>query len=433
MFRRLLLFGLAVCAAALVATMIPLILSARASVESDALAAGADLARSVAADWEDAEREEREDHEQDDGHEYDEPLPDHDEEGAGDVTLIGARGEVIGQPLPPQAAGVAQAAAAGAPTSVVVDGTGYAATPAYLDRGRAVVLVTLSPSDLRQGLGARLGALALLSAALLACVAVAAWWLARRTAAPLEDLTRTANRVADGDLTARAPRSSIPEIHNVGVALNRLTSRVDELLAEQRSATADLAHQLRTPLTALSVDVDGVAEPTVRERLRDDVDAVQRMVDEIITVARRPSREGLRAQCDATQVVRDRAAFWQVLAEDQGRSVSLEIPDYSLPVRITAQDLASAVDVLLQNVFVHTPEGTAFGIGVGRAGDGARVVVWDAGSGPAGVADPRSPGTTGLGLSIARRLAQASGGDLVLSRSDAGGLRAELTLGPPGE
>ena len=114
----------------------------------------------------------------------------------------------------------------------------------------------------------RLAALAGVSLVLLGLAGGTAWWLARRTVAPLRDLEETANAVAAGDLTARAPAFGINEIENVGVALNRLTGRVQELLHEEREYTAELAHQLRTPLTVLSVDVDGVTDPTVRERLR---------------------------------------------------------------------------------------------------------------------------------------------------------------------
>lgn len=438
MYRRLILFGLAVCAAALVATMIPLVLSAQDTVRADAMARAADRARAVAAEWEDAERERRpppgdDDHDEDDEHHTYAELVSGDREGSGTVALIGPGDEVVGSPPSRGAAGVVRTAATGNPTALVVEGNGYAATPAYLDEGRGVVLVSLTPADLREGLGSRLAALALLAALLLTCAAAAAWLLARRTTAPLRDLTTTAHRVADGDLTARAPRSEVPEINDVGVALNRLTGRVDELLAEQRSETAELAHQLRTPLTVLSVDIDAVAEEPVQERLRDDVESLQRMVDEIITIARRPAREGLRAECDAASVVRERAMFWHVLAEDQGRSAHVDVPDGPLPVRMTAQDLAAAVDILLQNVFMHTQEGTAFGVRVTGSSDGARVVVWDEGPGPVAGSDPRAPGTTGLGLSIARRLAQASGGDLELGSRTDGGFEAALVLGPPGE
>ena len=142
-------------------------------------------------------------------------------------------------------------------------------------------------------------------------------WLARFTVAPLRDLERTANEVAGGDLTARAHRrrsqrsstSAWPEpAHRPGPG----TARRGALNTPPNWPPA--AHTL----TVLSVDVDAVDDPEIRERLDDDLASVHQMVDEIINTARRSSREGLHAKCDAAAVVGDRVQFWQVLAEDQG-------------------------------------------------------------------------------------------------------------------
>lgn len=429
MYRRLIVFGLAVCATALIAMMVPLIVSASDSVRIEAVARGADHARSVALAWQEEARAQL----RRDPHLDEDDLTSHLDldDGPGDVTLVGPDGLVAGPAPTPAATAVVRTAEAGTAATAIVDGTGYAATPVLMGDHRGIVLVTMTPADLRKGLGARLAGYLLASLFLLSCAAIAAWLLARRTVTPLLDLTDTANRVADGDLSARASTSSVSEIQGVGVALNRLTVRVAELLAEQRSETAELAHQLRTPLTVLSVDLDGVDDPTVRDRLRDDLDSVQRMVDEIITTVRRPTREGLYAQCDACTVVRERVSFWGVLAEDQNRRLTVDIPSLPAPVRATADDLAAGVDILLQNVFLHTPEGAGFAVAVRPAARIVDVVVQDDGPGLPPANGDRPAGSTGLGLSIARRLAQASGGDLILGRSPSGGFEAVLRLGVP--
>lgn len=421
MYRRLIIFGLAVCASALVALLVPLALSARDIVVANHLSEGAGKARAVANEWQ-----------QRGSHHGDKliPLPEADAEGS--VTLIGTNGEVAGQ-NPPEAKRVVEAASRGGTASEVVDSWGYVTAPAYFDDDEfGVVLVSLSPQELREGLLPRLAALAGVSLVLLSIAGGTAWWLARRTVAPLRDLEDTADAVAGGDLTARAPTSSITEIEHVGVALNRLTGRVQELLHEEREYTAELAHQLRTPLTVLSVDVDGVSDPEVRERLQDDLSAVHRMVDEIINTARRSSREGLQARCDATEVVRERVAFWHVLADDQGRHFEQRIPSRSLPVRLTADDLTSALDILFQNVFLHTDEGVDFGVDVDQVNAFVEVTVWDAGPGfDHSERNGETVGSTRLGLSIARRLAEASGGELLITHTDHGGARVTLRLGPP--
>ena len=415
MYRRLIAFGVAVAAVALTAMAIPLSLAARDVVQIQELGEAAARARAEAAAW---ERETRE--------EGPGAVP-----SAGDptVTYLLPGGGVVGAQPRADSAGVVSQAADGATATAIVGGWGYAASPAFLGNGQlGVVLVSLSPSAMREDLWPRLFAVAGVSAVLLGLAAFASWRLARQTVAPLTALTQTAHQVADGDLTARAPSSDLPEIDQVGRALNRVTERVQELLAVDRSATAELAHQMRTPLTVLSVDIDGVSDPAVRNRLRDDFDEVQRMVDEIIDTARRPVREGLMARCDAAAVVAQRVRFWQVLAEDQDRALDARIPPGQAWVRLTDGDLASAVDILLQNVFVHTPEGTGFRVSVVTGGDGV-VAVTVADDGPGFQrTEPAGPGSTGLGLSIAARLAQASGGRLQIDTSH--GTAVTLLLGP---
>ena len=424
MYRRLIIFGLAVCGSALIALLVPLALAARDIVQAEQLGQAAAKARAVANDW-------QRQNPQDDSKAppFDPPRAD----TAGEVTLFYPDGTVQG-PDPEAASRVVDAASRGGAASDIVDGSGYVSAPAYFDEQFGVVLVSLTPEELREGLTPRLAALAGVSLVLLGLAGGTAWWLARRTVAPLRDLEETANAVAAGDLSARAPHSSINEIEHVGVALNRLTGRVQELLREEREYTAELAHQLRTPLTVLSVDVDGVADDEVRDRLRDDVSGVHMMVDEIINTARRSSREGLQAQCDAGLVVADRVRFWEVLAEDQGRAFEHRLPDAAMPIRLTADDLSAAIDILFQNVFLHTPEGTDFGITVVQDGEWVDVTVWDRGPGfDNAPPEADTVGSTRLGLSIASRLAEASGGTMVVDSQPGGGARVHLRLGPPAE
>ena len=154
----------------------------------------------------------------------------------------------------------------------------------------------------------------------------------------------------------------------------------------------------------------------------------------MIAEARRPVREGLGAACDASAVVADRVAFWSVLAEEEGRAVDLALPGRPLPVRVAAADLGAALDALLGNVFAHTPEGTGLRVAVRpRDGGGAEVDVADSGPGlpESAVERGRSGGgSSGLGLDIARRTAENSGGGLRLASSPSGAT-ITLELGPP--
>lgn len=422
MTRRLVLFALLVCAAAVVALVVPLALAARDSAAAQALRAAQSRAQataelvagSAAAD-------------------VPAVLP-AAPGGPGALSVVLADGTASGADPGPGTEPVLAAARTGRAVSVEVGSDVVVASPVQGAAGTSVVLVRLAPDDLRARLGRSLAALGGAGLVLLATAGVTAVALARRTAAPIAEVAEVAHRIADGDLSARAPSSGLPEVAAVGQALNRLAGRVQELLDEERRASADLAHRLRTPLTALAVDLDAVDEPAVRDRLRDDLDALQGSVDDIIRTARRPQREGLAARCDAAEVVASRVRFWAVLAEDQQRRLQVTLPGVPVPVRLAREDLEAAIDVALQNAFVHTPEGTALYVEVSPApsGGGARVVVDDAGPGW-GSAPAVAVGSTGVGLEIAARTAEASGGRLVRATAPAGGARLVLELGPPAE
>ena len=307
-----------------------------------------------------------------------------------------------------------------------------------LAQGTAVIETFVPDSKLRQGVAQAWLVLSLIGIGLLALSVLVSAQLARSLLMPLAAVARASELLADGDLSARAPYDGPPEVQQVSSGLNRLAARIGELLARERETLADLSHQLRTPLTALRIDAESLRDQAEMVQLTTDVEALTRTVNEIIREARRPSASGGRIACDAAQIVRERAEFWQALAEDQGRYLAIRIGSDWLPVRVPAQDLAACVDILLENVFAHTPEGVSFSVRLaGRAGGGAWLTVSDDGPGFADDTDgypvvrgASGRGSTGLGLDIARRIAEASGGSLTIGRSPRGGAAITLTLGP---
>jgi signal transduction histidine kinase len=299
--------------------------------------------------------------------------------------------------------------------------------------GTAVIEVFVPSERLHAGVTRTWTVLGALGAVLLVLALLIADRLARSLTRPVTELANTAHRLGSGDLAARVTPSGPAEVRDVGLAVNQLAARIGELLAAERESAADLAHRLRTPLTALRLDAESLPGG-IRERVLDDVDSLTRSIDEVIAEARRPVREGLRARSDVTAVVADRLRFWSVLAEEERRAVSVQLPTSALPARVAVADLAAAVDALLGNVFAHTPEGTAFRVVVrATRNGGAEVVVSDDGPGvPDAVTalerGHSGAGSTGLGLDIARRTAEASGGTVRLS-SSAAGTSVALELG----
>jgi signal transduction histidine kinase len=303
--------------------------------------------------------------------------------------------------------------------------------------GSAVIRTFVPGSVLRHGVTRAwllLGGVGLL---LLVLSVLVADQLARSLVRPLTALARASDRLAAGDLSARAAVAGPPEVRRAGAGLNRLAVRIGELLAHERETVADLSHRLRTPLTALRIDAESLRDGAEMERLLADVGSVERTVSEIIREARRsPGGRGAPVMCDAARVIAERAAFWWPLAEDQDRRMTVEVAPGPVPVFVAADDLATCADILLGNVFAHTPEGVAFAVRLSRrAAGGGWLVVADDGPG-FGDADPTrrgqsSRGSTGLGLDIARRIAEASGGTLIIGRSASGGGAVTLGLGSP--
>jgi signal transduction histidine kinase len=186
-------------------------------------------------------------------------------------------------------------------------------------------------------------------------------------------------------------------------------------------------------MTALRIDAESLRDQAERVQLLSDLDALESTVDEVIRAARRPPRIGL-VTCDAAAVVAERTAFWRPLAEDTDRAMTVELADGEVPVRVTGDDLGTCMDILLENVFAHTPDGSALAIRLSRrAAGGAWLVVADDGPG-FGNADPTergssTGGSTGLGLDIVRRIAEASGGTLTIGHSASGGGAVTVGLG----
>ena len=349
------------------------------------------------------------------------------------VTIFLPGGRRLGAPAP-RTSGAALAARGRSFSEPAPGGVAIFVAVQGLPQGTAVIRTFVPDSQLHRGVAHAWLLLGLLAAGLLALAVVVAAQLTKSLVRPLGNVAMAANQLAAGDLSARAPADGPPEIRQVSNALNLLATRIGELLAHERETLADLSHRLRTPLTALRIDAEALsADQEVMTRVIGDVDTLTTTVNEIIAEARRPAADGA-ASCDATAVVRARAEYWAALAEDQERWMTVEMPQASLPVRVSAQDLSACVDILLENVFTHTPEGTALSVRVSpRTAGGAWIVVSD--SGP-GFSHPdlarrgmSSAGSTGLGLDIARRLAETSGGTLTVGRSPHGGGAVTIGLG----
>jgi signal transduction histidine kinase len=305
--------------------------------------------------------------------------------------------------------------------------------PIALSGGRlAVTEVYVPASEVSRGVTASWAVMTAVALALIAVSVLVADRLATRVTRPARDLAAAAAALGAGDLSARSALAGPAELAAVGHAFNVMAERLSSLIAAERVMAADLPHRLRTPLTALRINVTALGPGRAADDTRVMVDRLEQEIDLIIRAARRPARDEPPG-CDAREVLSERMGFWSVLAEDQGRAGHLIGADEPAPVPVPRSDLVAAVDALLGNVFRHTPEGTEFAVTLHR-GDGV-VLVFVADAGP-GISDPGAAlrrggsgaGSTGLGLDIARRVAESTGGGLKVDSSALGGAQVQMWL-----
>ncbi|MFE0593204.1 sensor histidine kinase [Micromonospora echinospora] len=310
--------------------------------------------------------------------------------------------------------------------------------------GTGVIRTVVPSAELTAGVGRAWLVLALLGVLLVVIGLVVADRLARTLVRPISELSAVSHRLANAELDARVTPAGPTELREVAGALNHLAGRIQELLSQEREQVADLSHRLRTPLTALRLEAESLGDPQDAVRITAAVDGLERAVTGLIRQARRQRPATGPTGCDAAAVVADRVEFWSVLAEDTGRTVHRELASGPLPVAVSADDLAAAVDALLGNVFAHTPDGTPFtvrlvGAPAARgavAGSRGEVLLSVADEGPGMPPDTvrrgaSTAGSTGLGLDIARRAAEAGGGRLELRTGPHGGAEVLLRLAPP--
>lgn len=340
-----------------------------------------------------------------------------------DGTLVGAKAQrTPSVELASRGRAFTAAAAGGEQVLIPVAGRG----------GVAVIRTYVPAAQLQAGVHAAWWTLTVVGVILLGTAVLIGTAVARRLSRSVTELADLATRVSAGDLTATVQPSGPPEVASVGQVLNSLGARIADMLAQERALSADLSHRLRTPVTALRLDVESLIDPDERDRMARHVEALTAAVDAAVTAARGPLPVAARTTCDAGRVVRDRARFWSVLAEETCRQFTVCTPERPALVAVSGDLLGAALDALLDNVFRHTPDHTSFALAVVLTEQGTDVAVEDRGPGiPAttsAVLRRTSPGSTGIGLDVVRRTVEQAGGALLVRRTEHDGARVTMSF-----
>ena len=335
-------------------------------------------------------------------------------ETAPDGSVVLSDLTVLGAPLP---AGIDLSAARdqGQAYRQALDGAEAVVVPVIRAGAAPWVVVVAVPDDARNaGVAQAWLVLGGLGLALVALAFVVADRMGRAIVEPIDELVEATKRLGRGELTVNVEPGGPSELAEVGRAFNNLTDRVSVLMDRERETAADLSHRLRTPMTALKLDVESLGAEVDVSRIQADIDQIERVVGHIIREARRSVKEDANPLSDLATVTKDRVEFWGTLASDQEREWSLHIEPGEYGVRCSRADLEAMLDAVLGNVFAHTEPGVSWSVELSRDGDGCVLNIFD--NGP-GIADTSllergesGSSSSGLGVDIVRRTALSAGG-----------------------
>jgi signal transduction histidine kinase len=442
MTRRILLSFLAVLVVVITAIIVPLGLTVTAQQRRDFTDSARAAARSLASLAE----------EQLDDRESIATLPRllSNAAGAGDrVAVLDNTGTVVASTSQPPPAAAVAAVRAGQPVPDMADNIVVTATVG--DGSRTVGTIVLARNSTSLDNRIRTLWLALTGAALFALVLGAAvgWSLGRWISSPLRSLISAAHGIGAGHSDARADQNSGPvQVRDVAHAFNDMASRVSTLLRNQRGMTAEVSHQLRTPLAALRLRLELMADDaddatrTEASAMLAETDRLARLVDGLLAIARAEAIESAPVSTDVGRVVTERLQAWEPVAAERRITLQQQSPATEVFAALTVGHLEQILDNLLANAIDVVPPGGQVTVTIVHNGENLVLSIEDTGPGMteqqrACAFDPYTTdrggqGGTGLGLAIVARLVATDHGTASLHPAPNGGTRVEIQLQPVG-
>lgn len=272
-------------------------------------------------------------------------------------------------------------------------------------------------------------------AAIVAVVAAsaAAAYAARRVARPLSQLADAASVVAHGGVAPRVPEVGPDDIRNASIAFNAMTDQVTRTLESQRQLLSAVGHDLRTPITAMRINIEFVEEPELRERLQKNLDELQDLTEAVLSAARGAGGKS-RRQVDLSALVESLCAD----LDELGEPVSWAGHDPA-PLECRSNEIRRAVRNLIENAVSY---GKKADVALQETPEAYEIVVEDEGPGipeqdRGRVFEPfvrlegsrnADTGGSGLGLTLVKAIAEGHGGTVVLEDRPGGGLRVRMRL-----
>jgi signal transduction histidine kinase len=262
----------------------------------------------------------------------------------------------------------------------------------------------------------------------------------RRALASVTEASAAAASIGPQRTDVRLPEEAVPsEIAPLVHAVNQALDRLEAGFRAQRDFTADMAHELRTPLAIARARVDSLDSGPLRDQLRADLVNMTRTVNQVLDIAELESfLVSTDERADLHEVCSDAVAFMAPLAVERGQTIALTGTPEPVWVRGHAEALFRAVRNLIENAIRHTPAGVSIEVEVDQAGivrvldDGPGVPAADRESifGRFWRRDRGKADSRGLGLAIVARVAEAHEGSISIEERPGGGSIFTLRLRP---
>jgi signal transduction histidine kinase len=274
--------------------------------------------------------------------------------------------------------------------------------------------------------------------------------LSQSLTSPLRQLTGAVQRFARGERSLQLPHPSGDEVGDLTRSFTGMMTEIERQERLRKEMTADIAHELRTPLSVIQANLDALTDgvyPLTRENLapiRESAELLDRLVEDLRTLELADAGQLTleKSDVDLVRLLGRVAARFSPRAESQSLRIELAPSPALPPVPADAQRIEQILGNLVDNALRHTPDGGMIRMSAHSDAGNAVLTVEDSGPGiPADQLeliferfhriDParaRSEGGTGLGLAIARKLAEAHGGSLAAENRPEGGARFILTL-----
>jgi two-component system OmpR family sensor kinase len=330
----------------------------------------------------------------------------------------------------------------------------YRMLPTQMGNGQ-VLLVGTSLDKMDDAMRGLVGALVVVAVIAAVVMTVTVSFVAASVTRPLEGMVATAERIGSGALDERVTIEGVDDVARLAAALNAMLDRLERAFADRQASedklrqfVADASHELRTPVTAvlgyaellqsgMATTDEDVASAV--SRIAAEGERMRLLVEELLLLARLDEQRQVdRIDVDLGELVAVAVADARAVAPD--RQIDVRAGPPHVVVRGDPLSLRQAVDNLITNARVHTPDGTRVEVEVAKHAGDAVVTVDDDGPGIDESDVPhlfdrfyrsersRPRGGAGLGLSIVAAVASAHGGTVAVGPSPLGGARFTITV-----